>query len=875
MLVLSNALRESFSMKRVLFTLVVILAFGMPAAYGQDATTCNTPLLIAAGEHGVLLRDVLTYVEPGFDAVSYDDTGILAGVQFQVLDEFSCLDGVWWIEILSPGNYGWIPEQIDGDYIFEPFVFTPEAPVPFDIPVQEPVISTLNVLLPTVAPSENPTSLDVPFAAWDWEAFTTDLWMVAPDPLALVLPDAYAGDLPSLPVDLSEVHFVQDANLSDPQLALLAQNGFVVVPSSYQQFDDAYRDLEGTWDHTEGKADFITTDAMLHTLFLAYQNALMFLESSVFYKNVVTFLMEGYETAETQYRDAIGTRVEASARKAAVYYAVALMLMEPGQDFYVEGYEQTPIYEYGAPSPRSVIEAADATITAEAQPIVDLIMAGSGREKVSILEDYTEDFSQYQPRSYYAGNPLLEAYFRTMMWLGRITFAANSIDDTTTSTLVLRALYRSPEGYASWQRVAETLDFLVGPVDDYGPKDYLPLAQENFGETLMLGLINDVDYMFYFRADVAQLPAPRINSIPIPAGNMTTEALQEQTRGFRLFGQRFTFDGYVMQQLIYPEVGTNEFSRTLPLGLDVPAMLGSDMAFTLADDAGATEYEGYTEHATALRDEVNGMSANDWLENLYGGWLWTLQSLVVRDSDLAPPMMQTDAWKRKELTTFLGSFTELKHATLLYAEQPMGGRGGGGMEPPITSYSYVEPNPQAFARLAVVSALLRQGLVERGYLDSNDSFSHGGLYAIGYVLQLLSEFSAQFAEMARKEVAGEPLSHEELYFLQEYFGSNLWSLRDLIEEWITDPPETVALVADVASNAASEQALELAIANPDLIYVITNSPFGLQVTRGAVFSYHEFIVPIDERMTDDEWREQVAAGELPPRPDWTGIYFSE
>jgi len=862
-------------MKRILFTLTALLVFAAPAAYGQGAANCAAPLLISSGAYGLLLRDVPAYAEPSFDAGSMNPGDMAAGEQFQVAAgiEPQCVDGVWWVTVSSISNYGWIPEQIDGDYIFEPFVFTPEAPIPFDVPMQEPAISALDVPLPTVAPSENPTSIDVPFAAWDWEAFTANSWMDAPDPLALVLPDAYAGDLPALPVDLSNVHFLQDANLNDAQLALLAQNGFVVVPSSYQQFDDVYRDLEGTWNHTEGKADFITTDAMLHTLFLAYQNALMFLESSVFYGDTANFLMQGYQTAEVQAQEAVGTRVEASARNAAVYYAVALMLIEPGQDFYVQGYEQTPVFGEGDNSPRSVLAEADPTILAEAQPIVDLIMAGSGREKVSILEDYTEDFSQYQPRSYYAGDPLLEAYFRTMMWLGRITFVTNSIDDTTTGTLVLRALYRSPEGYTSWQHLAETLDFLVGPVDDYGPKDYLPLAQENFGENLMLGLINDVDYMFYFRADVALLPAPRINSIPIPAGNMTPDELQEQTRGFRLFGQRFTFDGYVMQQLIYPEVGTNDFSRALPLGLDVPAVLGSDMAFALAENAGATEYEGYTEHTAALRDEVNGMSADDWLENLYGGWLWTLQSLVVRDSDLVPPMMQTDAWKRKELTTFLGSFTELKHATLLYAEQPMGGLGGGGMEPPVISYSYIEPNPQAFVRLAVVSALLRQGLVERGYLDTDGNYN--GLSAVGNVLQLLAEFSARFAEMARKEVAGEPLSHDELYFLQENFGSNLWSLRYFIEEWITDPPENTAIVADVASNAASEEALELAIANPDLIYVITNSPYGLQVTRGAVFSYHEFIVPIDERMTDDEWREQVAAGELPPRPDWTGIYFSE
>ena len=100
-----------------------------------------------------------------------------------------------------------------------------------------------------------------------------------------------------------------------------------------------------------------------------------------------------------------------------------------------------------------------------------------------------------------------------------------------------------------------------------------------------------------------------------------------------------------MQQLIYPEVGTNEFSRTLPLGLDVPAVLGSDMAFTLAQFQ-ARRVRSYTNTPPPCA-AVNGMSADDWLENLYGGWLWTLQSLIVRNNDLVPPMMQTGAWKRR------------------------------------------------------------------------------------------------------------------------------------------------------------------------------------------------------------------------------------
>ncbi len=376
-----------------------------------------------------------------------------------------------------------------------------------------------------------------------------------------------------------------------------------------------------------------------------------------------------------------------------------------------------------------------------------------------------------------------------------------------------------------------------------------------------------------FQAQVrAELPPPKINTIPLKPGALTSEQLAEDTRGFRLFGQRFTFDGYAMQELIYPAVGTVQQSRTLPLGLDVPAVLGSDMAYALTDAAGATSYAKYTDQVATLRSEVNGIDGGGWLQNLYGGWLWALQPLAVRNPALVPPMMQTDAWKRKDLSSFLGSYTELKHATLLYAEQPLGGGGGGGMEPPVISYSYVEPNPQVFARIAIVSALLDQGLTERGFLDNQD---FGGLRATADALRQTSILSAQLADMANRELSGEGLTYDQDYFLQENFGGTLREIRSQIEMWITNPPKTTALVADVASNTVSEQALELGIANPDLIYVITNSPYGLQVTRGAVYSDYEFTVPIDQRMTDDAWRQQVASSQLPPRPDWIGLYFSK
>jgi hypothetical protein len=859
-------------MKRyVALLLMMILIVPVLPLTAQESCGDLPPRLVAGGHGNVIagIGTVPVYSEPGYGtspvgAVTEDDKW------FEVLDGPDCVNGVnWWqVNTMSVGS-GWLGETAGGQYVVEPYVFVPVAPVALDVPMNPPVISTPEVPVPAVIPSPNPAALDNAYANWDWETFMADSYYQAPDPLTMQLPDAYAGDLPTLPIDLNNVYFVADANLNQQQLELLAQNGFVVVPGDTQQFDDMYRG--SAWSHNEGKADFITTDALLHSLFVAYQNTLMFAESGRFYGQVVNFVAGGYEAAEAQVKEAVDTPLETPARNTAVYYAVALTLLADGQEYYVGGYDNRSAFLEGDRIPSKVLANADPAILAEAQPIVDMIRSAEGRLDVPFLENYQEDFSQYKVRGYYAGDKLLESYFRAMMWMGRITFTVRSETDTLASLLVLRALQNADGAYANWESVADTLTFLVGPMDDYSPADYGPLAEGIFGTGLPLSELANTDKLTAFRDAVKALPGPRINSIPLPMGT-TADQVDALTRGFRLFGQRFTFDGYVMQQLIYPEVGTASYSRALPLGLDVAAVLGSDTAFALADEAGATGYEKYTEHVAALRDEVNSMDGNAWMENLYGGWLWALQPLLVRDSALVPPMMQTDAWKRKDINTSLGSWTELKHATVLYAEQPMGGLGGGGPLPPVISYSYVEPNPLVFSRIAIVAETLRQGLDERGMFPRGVS---NGMSAIDSALGDLSLISAQLAEMARKEVAGEPLTHDEAYFLQENFGSRLWYIRYVIEEWITDPPETVALVTDVASNADAEAVLQEGIGNVDTIYVITNSPYGLQVTRGGVFSTYEFVNDIDKRMTDDEWRAMVADGTTPARPAWIDLYFSE
>jgi Protein of unknown function (DUF3160)/Bacterial SH3 domain len=764
---------------------------------------------------------------------------------FKVVGGPECVDNLYWWQIQQGDLTGWVAEAVDGAYLIDPFLpIGASSPVPTLVSIGD--LTLTNDLL-AVIPGENPESLETDFITWDWEKFLSGSFYQPPDPLAIQIPDIYQGkDIPSGPFDLAQARFLNDAGLNDLQRAMLAQNGFVVVPANLPQFEDAYR-FPDEWDPETGHPYWVTTDALLHALHVAFDNMLSFLEQEQLRSKLFIVVGSGYRNAQAQLEEALGTPGENVARGAAVYYAVAMGLLSR------RGYE----------------DAVTAEIRAEADPLIEAALNAQGRLPISFLPGLDEDFSQYKPRGHYADDPILQTYFRAMMWLGRITFLAKDDVALQTSLFVLRAL-AGTEAMNDWYDVADILTFLIGPTDNLGPTEYLPLAQEIFGEELPPDKLADPALLADFREQIKALPGPRINNVVRPIGTNVSE-LDDSTRGFRLFGQRFTFDSYVMQRLIYPYVGVAGNERALPSGLDVAAAMGSDAAYALLEAQGDTDFENYETNMASLRGEVNQISSTDWMQNIYGGWLWGLQPLWARDPKAYPPLMSTQAWMLRDLHAGLGSWTELKHDTLLYTAQPMGGLGGGG-ERMLTAYSLVEPNPLVFSRIAIVSAAIYQGLNERGLIGT-DSGSNN-LNIVSSAFNNLALLSANMAEMARKILAGETLTDDEQFFLKYNFGSELWQVRYLAELPLADPPKLAALVADVASNPDAGTVLQEATGGVDYIYVTTNSPDGLQIARGTVYSYYEFVNDIDNRLNDDEWRAQVSTGELPPRPNWVSAFLA-
>ena len=132
---------------------------------------------------------------------------------------------------------------------------------------------------------------------------------------------------------------------------------------------------------------------------------------------------------------------------------------------------------------------------------------------------------------------------------------------------------------------------------------------------------------------------------------------------------------------------------------------------------GETQYDHFSTKMEKVSGEVAQLEQSDWTQNLYWGWLYAFQPLIEPKDSRYPAFMNTTAWTHKDLHTALGSWTELKHDTILYAKQVMAELGGGGPEEPIRGW--VEPNPLAYARLKALAQMTQNGLQERDMLMQN------------------------------------------------------------------------------------------------------------------------------------------------------------
>jgi hypothetical protein len=77
------------------------------------------------------------------------------------------------------------------------------------------------------------------------------------------------------------------------------------------------------------------------------------------------------------------------------------------------------------------------------------------------------------------------------------------------------------------------------------------------------------------------------------------------------------------------------------------------------------------------------------------------------------------------------------------------------------------------------------------------------------------------------------------------------------------------LVADVHTSSVERTVVEEAVGKVDLIVVACpNTDGSVFLAVGPVLSYYEFKHPMNDRLTDEAWRELLDSSDKPERPEW-------
>lgn len=694
----------------------------------------------------------------------------------------------------------------------------------------------------------------------------------------------------NLPLKTSEISNYADFSgkiqLNSGALGLLSKNGFVIIRNPFYEKEEDITQPYNTLKDKEIPI-FVTTDSLLHLYHIQFDETLRQIEEREFFDAIFQISNDLLKKSEEQYNNADGEIKEALKRNVA-YFAVGLKLLQPKEEqtcqekyrcYDGSKFEKEELSKYAVTIPSFVKNDVDKEL--------DLIEKHSGFSESPIFK-YKEDYSQYVPRGHYTRSEKLQNYFKAMMWYGRISFllkkGAVSEEDARLQTIgasLIASEFANNKGIKEkWDRIYTVTAFYVGLSDDLGPYEYIEALNSVFGSSFNPNDLN-VDTIGKLKAKLAEFQTPKIYGgtgscqLNPPFTSEQANECLESTKGFRLMGQRFIPDSYMMSEIVFPYSGQftgtgNPFTmivndagkvRGFPRGLDVMALLGSKRAAEILKELGDSEYNGYDKVFTKLEEEFSKFSVKEWNKNLYWSWLYALKPLLKEYDSGYPTFMQTKAWQDKSLTSALASWSELRHDTILYAKQSYTvGTTSIHIPPPEKPVvGYVEPVPEFYNRLLALTKMTNKGLDEMNVLDAK---SKSRLKNLQTILERLVEISKQ--ELENKE-----LSQEDYDFIKN-FGKELNGVIADVE----DKAKKTTIIADVHTDINTGQVLEEGVGYVDFVIVAYKVPDGrILIGAGPIMTYYEFKHPMSDRLTDEKWREMLSQNP-PEKPEWTVSFIS-
>lgn len=621
---------------------------------------------------------------------------------------------------------------------------------------------------------------------------------------------------------------------TDPLLMeYLGKNGFAIVPNNQIQLFHTYEEN----DYAQFP-NFVTTDMYMQLFHMYFGYILRRVEEERFIpilsqicSKMVSKMQAIASTAETP-------EMKELANYNATFYAIAFSALTDTKIAL-----DAPYHNYYTTELKAIDAASD---------------------DLSEFLDYTQvefPYSLFKPRGHYTRNENLKRYFKAMMWLQTAPFCLS--EDLHLKRAILSAsCFAKGENFdekilKDYKRILEPINFIIGEPDNVS---FLNIAQLIDEQKLNVNeLLTNQKALEKLRKDLKKMADAQNLIRPKESASCVDK--------INFMPQRYLADNEILQELI--DVDSKETKRGYPKGLDVMAAFGSGSAehILINELKEGEKWKKYPEILAEMKTKMKGL---DWDATIYNKWISSLLELQKTNKEY-PYFMQTKAWDKKDLNASLASWAELKHDAILYAEQPMAAECGGGGPPSPYTVGYVEPN------IAYWNAVLELIDLTSQVLDNNEINTK----EIQRITVRLKENAQFLKNISEKELKGEKLTEQE-YSQIEYIGSTFeWITLDLVKQkneyldsWenVTGPDKSVAVIADIftsnAMNNPDRGILHVGTGNVNDIFVVVEIEGYLYLTKGAVFSFHEFHLPLGNRLTDEEWQDMLEKNEAPEVPDW-------
>ncbi len=667
-------------------------------------------------------------------------------------------------------------------------------------------------------------------------------------------------------VDLEYFQLINESlNLTNAELQLLDQNGFIVLNRlGVDHLLDSFY-----WYWKKDLPIVITSDSMLHTWHLIFNEILKKYEEQLLVPVLNEWACSVFDSIDESYF----TTDDPIIMDVLIYFTVGAQLIDP---------------EIVVPS--SIASTTNQII----QAIYDELTIFDAVEQFQTYQvmRFIDDFTMYRPRGHYTQSEQLQDYFRLVKWFSRIPFFFDDylgdiylqrtplemirevvylVNFLQRSQIIIPEIGLDASALDVFEGIQKFLNTMAGLTYTIPIENIIQVIESI--ENTDTWSPDDVD-----EDDLISLQDQILNdnSIPIPKDlhiiNLLTPFFPEyDPKTFLMLGERLNLDTYAGNHLVNPYVyNPPPNGKRMPNGLEIAyTIMQSERARTHLNDSQYQPFchndPQYQEQLTAIREEID-LWPVDEKQCLTWQWMETLRELTIPEpesnvtSPVIPDFMKTDTWQDEKLTSVLGSWAELKHDTILYQKQ---GLTWGACSTPE---GFVEPYPTLYRKLNQLGQVFETAIdhLQMFDLDQIENLNYSDVFTdFTNITQILEG-------IAYHELQGEALSSFEKEFLKTTYRFNRgWSgtviagwLGDLLSKLYNDysssyPEEEPksALIADVHTDLSKGTVLEVGTGMFEHLIVRVPGWNGSDILAvGPVFSYYEFIIPMENRMTDGDWR---------------------